>query len=130
MTLREYIFSLCITHNLIYTHHMAYKPEIEALVLGALREGPLHGYRIAAAIKAKSEGVLKLGDNQIYPILHRLEEEGLVSAEWQTQLGKPARKVYALTASGSGRLETHKKNWLEYVSTFSSVIGADGVGNV
>ena len=109
---------------------MAYKPEIEALVLGALREGPLHGYRIALAIKTKSEGALKLGDNQIYPILHRLEEEGLVDAEWQTQLGKPARKVYALTPTGRERLETHKKKWLEYVSTFSAVIGANGVGNV
>jgi len=106
---------------------MGYKSELEALVLGALREGPLHGYRIAVAIRAKSEGALKVGDNQIYPTLHRLELEELVVAEWQPQLGKPARKVYALTQSGITRLESHQKEWQKYVSNFSSVLG--GVGN-
>jgi len=108
---------------------MGYKFEIEALVLGALRDGPLHGYKIALAIKAKSEGALKVGDNQIYPILHRLEKEELVVAEWQPQVGKPARKVYSLTTTGRARLETHHKDWLSYVSTFSSVIGLGGLKN-
>ena len=106
---------------------MGYKSELEALVLGALRDGPLHGYKIAVAIRIKSEGALKVGDNQIYPTLHRLEEEGLVVAEWQPQLGKPARKVYALTPTGQSKLETHQKDWQIYVSNFSAVLG--GVRN-
>lgn len=102
---------------------MAYKPELEALVLGALRDGPLHGYRIALAIKEKSDDALKLGDNQIYPTLHRLEAEGLVQSEWQNQLGKPARKVYALTATGSKRLGELKKEWDRYAAGMAMLIG-------
>ena len=105
---------------------MGFKTELEALVLGALRDGPLHGYRIALAIRAKSEGALKLGDNQIYPTLHRLEGDGLVVAEWQPQLGKPARKVYSLTESGAAKLEEHQKEWERYAALFSATIGSRG----
>jgi len=108
---------------------MAYKAELEALVLGALREGPLHGYRITLEIKAKSEDALKMGDNQIYPTLHRLEHDGLVVAEWQAQVGKPARKVYSLTPSGTQRLEHHRREWERYAANFSAIIGSGGVCN-
>jgi len=114
---------------MIYTHPMAYKQEIEALVLGVLGDGPLHGYRIAQSIKARSEGALKMGDNQVYPVLHRLELEGLIRAEWQVQEGKPSRKVYQLTPTGRGRLIQRRKEWEQYVATFSSVIGLDGASN-
>ena len=108
---------------MIYYKRMAYKSELEALILGALREGPLHGYRIALAIREKSEEALKMGDNQIYPTLHRLESDGLVVAEWQQQLGKPARKVYSLTETGNGRLEQHRKEWQRYAANFTAVLG-------
>jgi PadR family transcriptional regulator len=108
---------------------VAYKLEVEALILGALQDGPLHGYRISQSIKSKGEGLLKLGDNQIYPILHRLELEGLVRAEWQTQEGKPARKVYALTQEGGSRLETHRREWDRYVATFSALIASKEGGH-
>lgn len=102
---------------------MGHKPDIEALVLGALRGGPLHGYRIAQTIKAQSEGTLKMGDNQIYPTLHRLEMEGLVKAEWQAQEGKPSRKVYSLADTGVARLTEKRREWELYARMFSSVIG-------
>lgn len=108
---------------------MGYKPELEALVLGALREGPLHGYRIAVTIRVKSEDALKMGDNQIYPTLHRLESDGLVIAEWQPQVGKPARKVYALTEAGESRLRQLRKEWERYAANFSSVIGLGSVNH-
>ncbi len=71
-----------------------------------------------------------MGDNQIYPMLHRLELAGLVVSEWQPQEGKPARKVYSLTAGGLSQLETHRKEWNRYVATFSSLIGAREIPNV
>ncbi|HTQ10923.1 MAG TPA: PadR family transcriptional regulator [Fimbriimonadaceae bacterium] len=108
---------------------MGYKPELEALVLGALWEGPLHGYRISLEIRAKSQEALKMGDNQIYPTLHRLESEGLVIAEWQQQVGKPARKVYSLTKSGQARLIELRKEWERYAASFVAVIGAGGASH-
>ncbi len=105
---------------------MGYKSELPALILGSLREGPLHGYRIATAIKEKSADALKLGDNQIYPTLHRLEADGLVAAEWQTTLGKPARKVYSLTPEGKAKLEVHRKEWEKYSAGINALIGVTG----
>ncbi|HWD37384.1 MAG TPA: helix-turn-helix transcriptional regulator [Fimbriimonas sp.] len=105
---------------------MAYKSEIEALVLSALADGPLHGYRITQAIKARSSGLLKLGDNQIYPTLHRLELENLIDAEWQPQEGKPARKVYSLTPEGRRRLEQRQQEWKQYAANFAIALGLGG----
>jgi PadR family transcriptional regulator PadR len=105
---------------------MAYKAEIEALVLGALGDGALHGYRIAQTIKARSEGALKAGDNQIYPTLHRLELDGLIQAEWQIQEGKPSRRVYSLTEAGQSRLDERRKEWVKYAAIFTAAIGARG----
>lgn len=109
---------------------MGYKLELEAMVLGALQNGPLHGYRISQSVEARGKGLLKLGDNQIYPTLHRLELAGLVESEWQPQEGKPARKVYSLTANGVAQLENHRKEWNRYVATFSALIGSREVPNV
>lgn len=106
---------------------MGYKHELEALILGALMDGPLHGYRIAQSIRARGEGLLKMGDNQIYPTLHRLEEDGLVKADWVPQEGKPARKVYELSDQGKSCLERHQKEWKRYVATFNTLIGANNV---
>jgi PadR family transcriptional regulator, regulatory protein PadR len=108
---------------------MGYKAELDALVLGALKDGPLHGYRIAQTIKAGSNGALKLGDNQIYPTLHRLERDGLVASEWQPQEGKPPRKVYNLTEEGHKRLEIHRRKWEEYAANFTALLGAKQVGH-
>jgi PadR family transcriptional regulator PadR len=121
--------TLVITQKMSYAHSMAYKAEIEALVLGSLIHGPLHGYRIVQAIRAKSDGALKCGDNQIYPVLHRLESEGLVSAEWQIQQGKPSRKVYALTQEGTSKLEHHRKEWRRYAANFAAAIGLGEAAN-
>jgi len=108
---------------------MAYKLEMEALVLSALESGPLHGYRIGQSIKVRSQGLLKLGDNQIYPTLHRLELEGFICAEWQPQEGKPSRKVYSLTESGHGRLAERRKELEKYIAAFSTAMGLPGAQN-
>ena len=102
---------------------MGYKFEIEALILSALGEGPLHGYRIAQLIRARSEGALKLGENQIYPVLHRLESEGFVSAEWRPQEGKHARKEYALTESGQANLQRHREAWQAHSNQVARALG-------
>ena len=109
---------------------MAYKNEMEAMVLGVLKDGPLHGYKIAQTIRQHAEGVLKLGDNQIYPTLHRLELSGLVAAEWEQQEGKPNRKVYRLTEKGTAALKLRQKEWERYITTLSAVIGTKAAPNV
>jgi PadR family transcriptional regulator, regulatory protein PadR len=106
---------------------MRYKPNLESLVLGALKEKPLHGYAIAKLISKESEEILKLGENQLYPTLHKLEREGLVQAEWQPQEGKPPRKQYLLTEAGHAQLQTHREGWLRYSSGMNTILGINSL---
>lgn len=104
----------------MYSKNMGFRTDLEAMVLAALQEGPLHGYGIVRAIRGRSEGVLKLGEGQLYPILHRLEEDGLVLGDWEMQDGKPPRKLYSLTDSGQGALVARRREW----GAFAKAVGA------
>jgi PadR family transcriptional regulator PadR len=90
---------------------MAFKGDLEALVLGVLQDGDLHGYEISKRIKLISAKALQVGEGQLYPALHKLEKDGHVSATWIPQDGKPPRKVYALTDEGRKELSSHRKSW-------------------
>ena len=99
---------------------MAFKGDLEALILGVLQEGDLHGYEIAKRIKQLGADALQVWEGQLYPALHKLEKEGNVSAIWVPQDGKPPRKVYALTDDGRKQLIAHHMKWRE----FSEVVEA------
>ncbi len=90
---------------------MAFKGDLEALVLGVLQDADLHGYEISRRIKQISSKALQVGEGQLYPALHKLEKDGYVSATWVPQEGKPPRKVYALTEEGKRELTAHRKSW-------------------
>lgn len=76
----------------------------EVLVLSALREGPKHGYQIALDVESGSGGAFLLQHGTLYPILHRLERDGLIRGKWTEPAGERRRKQYALTAAGRRRL--------------------------
>ena len=101
--------------------------ELDGIVLGVLQTAPAHGYEIAKRIRLLSSGVLSVGEAKIYPCLHKLEENGCVVAEWVPQEGKPARKVYSLTARGRGLLEEKKASWSEFVTGMSALLGVKEV---
>lgn len=75
----------------------------ELLVLSALREGPKHGYQIALDVETDSNGLFRFKHGTLYPILHRLEEHGLIRGEWSKEGGR-RKKVYGLTGAGRRRL--------------------------
>ncbi|MEJ5170537.1 MAG: helix-turn-helix transcriptional regulator [Fimbriimonadales bacterium] len=90
---------------------MTFRDGLEALILASLRSEPLHGYAIARRIREQSGDVLRYGEGQIYPALHRLQDEGLVETRWEHQEGRPSRCVYSLTPEGAARLERHTEAW-------------------
>lgn len=104
---------------------MRFRTDLEAMVLAALQEKPLHGYGIVRAIRGRSEGVLKLGEGQLYPILHRLEEDGLVLGDWEMQEGKPPRKVYKLSDAGLAALTERRREWSSFSKAVGNVLGAN-----
>lgn len=76
----------------------------ELVVLAALAGRTLHGYQIALDVAARSGGLFVLQHGTLYPILHRLEQRGLVRSAWSAEVGERRRRVYELTASGQQHL--------------------------
>jgi DNA-binding PadR family transcriptional regulator len=102
---------------------LKYKGELNGIVLGVLQAGPAHGYEVAKRIKTVSEGTLAVGEAKLYPCLHKLEQDGLVAAEWIPQTGKPSRKVYSLTDKGRGALAEKLTAWEQFSGAVTSVLG-------
>jgi PadR family transcriptional regulator, regulatory protein PadR len=103
---------------------MAFRGDLDALVLGVLEDGPLHGYEISKRIKLRSGEVFKFGEGHLYPCLHGLERTGLVRAEWVPQEGKPARKVYCMTEAGAAELLQKRREWHKFAGAVSAVLMA------
>ncbi len=99
---------------------MSFRGDLEALVLATLSEQALHGYEITRRVNSL-DGV-KMLDGQLYPLLHRLEADGFIEAEWVPQEGKPARKVYRLTESGAGKLATKRDEWEAFAASVSQLL--------
>jgi DNA-binding PadR family transcriptional regulator len=66
----------------------------------ALMESPKHGYEIAKYIETRSNGFFRMPFGTLYPVLHRLEKEGLVDGSIDTSDSEREKKVYRLTAAG------------------------------
>jgi DNA-binding PadR family transcriptional regulator len=86
------------------------KGHLDLLLLGVLRRGPQHGYAVINGLAELSEGQFDLPEGTVYPALHKLEADGLVSSEWSTSEGRK-RRVYALTPDGSAALASRKEKW-------------------
>lgn len=78
----------------------------------------MHGYDLAKAIEARSAGALAPGQGRLYPLLHRLEREGLIAGSWEARQGGPERRVYRLSSGGAAALAGWRAEW----ATFTRVI--------
>jgi transcriptional regulator len=84
---------------------------LDVLILKALATEPRHGWAIAKRIQAASGDVLQIKQGSLYPALHRLEQQGLIEAEWrQNDTGREA-KFYALTRAGRAQLGEELTQW-------------------
>jgi PadR family transcriptional regulator, regulatory protein PadR len=99
---------------------MGFRGDLEALVIGVLATGAMHGYDLTRRIN-NLEGV-KIQDGQLYPILHRLEADGHIAAEWVPQEGRPNRKIYSLTESGNALLAQKQADWSVFASSVSALL--------
>jgi PadR family transcriptional regulator PadR len=84
---------------------------LDLLILKSLSRESLHGWGIAKRIESLSDEVLSVQQGSLYPALHRLEQQGWVTADWKnTDLGRSA-KFYSLTRDGRKQLERELENW-------------------
>lgn len=84
---------------------------IRILVLSELSRGESYGYGIAKDVSLHSEGDLRVKPESLYPVLHRMEQEGLITAQWIHAEGRP-RKMYSMTAKGRRRWEHSRKQFM------------------
>ena len=95
---------------------------LDLLLLKILALEPMHGWAISQRLNQVSDDVLRVSDGSLYPALHKLEQEGWISAEWKTsELGRRA-KFYSLTRLGRRHLEREAANWERLSSAISSVV--------
>src|SRR3954465_2683639 len=84
---------------------------LDLLILKVVALGPVHGYAIAQRLQQVSRDVVQVPQGSLYPALHRLENRGLLAADWdQTETGRDA-KFYKLTRKGKTQLETQTASW-------------------
>jgi transcriptional regulator len=81
------------------------------LVLKTLSRGPMHGYGITLHIQFVSKDILRVEEGSLYPALHRMEQEGLLRAEWGSSDNNRRARYYSLTSAGRKHLAEEEKNW-------------------
>jgi transcriptional regulator len=95
---------------------------LDLLILKILALEPLHGWAVSQRLKQVSGEVLQVSDGSLYPALHKLEQEGWITAEWKTsELGRRA-KFYSLTRFGRRQLEKETADWERLSSAISHVV--------
>ena len=98
------------------------KGHLDMLVLAVLAAGPLHGYAVIEQLKARSEDSFDLPEGTIYPVLHRLEKEGLLASTWSDAAGRQ-RRTYTLTRAGKGALAEQRRAWQAFSDAVGKVLG-------
>lgn len=81
------------------------------LVLSILQRGESYGYAILQDVRELSGGELAWADGMLYPVLHRLEERGLIVARWGKSDSGRRRKYYHLSIEGGRALEAERQAW-------------------
>src|SRR5687767_4827110 len=81
------------------------------LILGVLRRGPSYGYDIVRQVNVEAGGVFTWQEGTVYPVLHKLEGQGLVRCRWQEAPTGRRRKYYQLTPAGREALGEGARQW-------------------
>ena len=95
---------------------------LDLLILKALAAEPMHGWAIARRIRMLSNDVLAVQQGSLYPALHRLEQQGWVSAKWGVSEQNRRARYYALTKAGRKQLEKEAALWERLAAAVTQVV--------
>lgn len=97
---------------------------LDLLILKTLRLESTHGWGISQRIQQLSQDVLGVNQGSLYPALARLEEQGLVAAEWGISDNNRKARFYSLTKAGRRQLETETAHWLKMSAAINRIVEA------
>ena len=100
------------------------KGTLDVLVLKALSWGSMHGFEITTWLEDNSGGTLDVDDSALYHALHRMEERGLIAAEWGVTENNRRARYYGVTAAGRAHLRAETARWLRYSEMVSGILTA------
>ena len=93
------------------------------VILSLLKDRPMYGYEIGKVVNARTNGKLEWKEGTLYPILHRLQADGMISAKWSEVPGTDrSRKYYRITSKGTAELARRAREWREFSAAVSALI--------
>jgi PadR family transcriptional regulator PadR len=93
------------------------------IILGILKQGNSYGYLIIKKIKEMSGGRMKYTDGMLYPVLHRLDKDGMISSYWSLDNDSVRRrKYYQITEQGKDALAAEQEQWLHVHSVLEQIL--------
>ena len=99
------------------------KGVLEMLVLDLLCKKPTYGYELINLLRDRSDGIFQLKEGTLYPILYRLEDEGMIEASWSQGAGRVApKKIYVPTSAGREENRRRKALWQDFTQTVDHFI--------
>ena len=97
---------------------------LDLLILRALSWGPAHGYGASRWIERATGQALQIEEGSLYPALHRLEERGLIEAEWGLSDNNRRARYYHLTVEGKRRLRNETATWTRFARAVFAALEA------
>lgn len=98
------------------------------LVLEMLKDENMYGYQLIKKLSEKSKNVFELKEGTLYPILHGLEANNLITSYWNETATKK-RKYYAITEKGKKSLKEKEEEWKIFSDSINQVIGGVSIAN-
>jgi len=95
---------------------------LDLLLLKILALEPLNGWAISQRLKQVSGDILQVSEGSLYPALHKLEQEGWITAEWKPSQNNRRAKYYSLTRLGRGQLEKEAAQWTRLSDAITQVV--------
>ena len=99
---------------------------LDLLILKVIALGPVHGYAIAQRLQQVSRDVVQVPQGSLYPALHRLENRGLLTADWKMSDTGRESKFYRLTPKGRKQLKEEAASWLRLTEAIDLILKTAG----
>jgi PadR family transcriptional regulator PadR len=98
------------------------KGTLDALVLKALSWATMHGFEITTWLEERSGSTLAVEDSALYQALHRMEERGLIQAQWGITQNNRRARYYEITSAGRAHLRAETSRWVRYADVVTGIL--------
>lgn len=99
------------------------KGSTATMILSLLATEPMYGYQMTKALEEKSDQIFTLKEGTLYPLLHALENDGMITSFWEETPAARKRKYYQITDAGKKLLQEKQQEWQVFSNAVNKVIG-------